>query len=261
MEFLIGILCGIVLSLLFSFGPAFFGLIQNSVQHGFRRASWFAVGVSVSDVIVVFLMLTVLKNVDMEAAIHNIYVASIGGVGIILMGLYTFRKKMKTSRDKRGRLRFSNGEDVHTWQLLLHGLLLNILNPFIWIYWISVITLLSGEMELAPADRYIFFAGLLIATLGCDLLKCRLASLLQAWFTARIMNTFNRVVGVVLMVFGVYLIVAMVLYQTNPKIREKEHEATPQSTKIIQGLHNRVAKDSSRLAKDTAVGSDTIYFK
>lgn len=254
MELLIGILCGIVLSLLFSFGPAFFGLIQNSVQNGFRRASWFAVGVSVSDIIVVFLMLTVLKSVDMEAAIHNIYVASIGGVGIILMGIYTFRKKMKTSRDKRGRLRFSNGEDVHRWQMLVHGCLLNILNPFIWIYWISVITLLSGEMELGPTDRYVFFAGLLMATLGCDLLKCRLASLLQTWFTARIMNTFNRVVGVALMAFGVYLIVAMVLYQTNPKIREKEHEKAPQSTKIIQQLH-------SHMAKDTAKNTDTIYLK
>lgn len=254
MELLIGILCGIVLSMLFSFGPAFFGLIQNSIHHGFRRATAFAVGVSLSDVVVVFLMLTVLKNVDMEVVMHNVYVALIGGVGIALIGLHTFRKKATVEVDKKGHLKFRNVEPTHTWQLIGHGFLLNILNPFIWIYWISIITFLSGEVGLESSERYIFFAGLLAATLGCDILKCRLASLLQAWFTARVLNTFNKATGLVLVGFGVYMIVSMLLYQTNPKIREREQEATPQSTRIIQSLHSHMVKDSAKRA-------DTVYFK
>ena len=91
MELIIGLLCGIALSLFFSFGPAFFGLIQNSIQYGFRKAMAFAIGVSLSDVIVVFLMLTVLKNLDMEAALHNVYVASIGGAIIAIMTATTYR--------------------------------------------------------------------------------------------------------------------------------------------------------------------------
>lgn len=254
MELIIGILCGIALSLFFSFGPAFFGLIQNSIEHGFRRAMAFAVGVSLSDILVVFLMLTVFKNVDMEAALHNIYVALIGGAGIIVMGVYTFRKKTKPASGKHGHMKFKSLENVGRKQLLLHGFLLNILNPFIWVYWVSVITLLSGEVGLYGAERYVFFAGLLGATLGCDLLKCRLAAMLQQLITAKVLNIFNRVTGLILIAFGVYLIVAMVVYQTNPKVREKEQEKVPQSTKIIQSLHNQVGKDSAR-------HTDTVYLK
>lgn len=252
MELLIGILCGIALSLFFSFGPAFFGLIQNSIEHGFRRAMAFAVGVSLSDVLVVFLMLTVFKNVDMEAALHNIYVALIGGAGIIVMGVYTFRKKTKPASGKHGHMKFKSLDNVGRRRLLLHGFLLNILNPFIWVYWVSVITLLSGEVGLYGADRYVFFAGLLGATLGCDLVKCRLAAMLQQLITAKVLNIFNKVTGLILIAFGVYLIAAMVVYQTNPKVRAKEQEKVPQSTKIIQSLH-QVTKDSARHV-------DTVYF-
>ena len=253
MELIIGILCGIALSLFFSFGPAFFGLIQNSIQYGFRKAMAFAIGVSLSDIIVVFLMLTVLKNLDMEAALHNVYVASIGGAIIAILGVYTFRKKAVAAADAKSRVKFRDDGNTRMRHLVLQGFLLNIFNPFIWIYWVSVITLLSGEMELAAAERYVFFAGLLGGTLGTDLLKCRLASLLQQWFTAKVLNAFNKGVGLALIAFAIYLIVAMILYQTNPQIREKEQEKTPQSTEIIQRLHNQMSKDStSKRSTDTA---------
>ncbi len=259
MELLIGILCGIALSLFFSFGPAFFGLIQNSIEHGFRRAMAFAIGVSLSDVVVVGLMLTVLKNVDMEAVMHNVYVASICGAGIAAMGVYTFRKKGRIRRDKNGRLHLISASKVGRRHILLQGFLLNFLNPFIWVYWISVITLLSGEVGLNGTERYWFFGGLLAATLGCDLLKCRLASLLQQWFTPRVMIGFNKGTGVVLIAFGIYMVVSMIVYQTNPKLREKEQESMPQGTKLIQTLHNHVGKDSNNAEKRTAKEADTFY--
>ena len=254
MELLIGILCGIALSLFFSFGPAFFGLIQNSIQHGFKRAMLYAVGVSLSDVIVVFLMLTVLKNVDMVAVIRNVYVACIGGIGIFIMGIYTFKKKASVSTDRKSHIKFRSIDDTRGWQMMMHGFLLNVLNPFIWIYWVSVIAILAAEVDMNTAERYIFFAGLLGATLGCDLIKCRLASLLQIWFSARRLNFFNKVMGVILMAFGVYMIVSMIVYQTNPRVREKEQDNTPQGARIIQTLHNHMSKDTTRQ-------SDTIYLK
>ncbi len=264
MHLLVGILSGIALSLFFSFGPAFFGLIQNSIQHGFRKAMAFAVGVSASDVVVVFLMLTVLKNVDMEAALHNVYVASIGGAAIAAMGVFYFRKKAVAVQDAKSRLKFRNDDSTRLRHQAIQGFMLNIFNPFIWIYWVSVIALLSGEVGLVGVDRYVFFAGLLAATLGCDLLKCRLASLMQEWFTAKVLNFFNKGVGVVLIGFAIYLVMAMILYQTNPKIREKEQGNTPQGTKFIEKTFKSVQEPMNRLATKvdshhTAV-RDTVYF-
>ena len=260
----LGILCGIALSLFFSFGPAFFGLIQNSIQHGFRKAMAFAVGVSLSDIAVVFLMLTVLKNVDMEAALHNVYIASIGGAAIAAMGIYNFRKKAVAAADAKSRVKFRDDGNTRIRHLVLQGFMLNFFNPFIWIYWVSVVALLSGELELVAIESYVFFAGLLAGTLGCDLLKCRLASLLQTWFTARVLNVFNKGVGLLLIAFAIYLVTAMILYQTNPKIREKEQETTPQGTKFIEKTLKTVQEPmqriNTRIDSHHAVQPDTVYF-
>ena len=102
MEILIGIICGIVLSLVFSLGPAFFSLIQNSIHHGFKKAVSFAAGVSLSDILIVMLMLTVLANLsfdDFTAILHNVYVAIIGSVATAVFAVLTWRSKVKKASD------------------------------------------------------------------------------------------------------------------------------------------------------------------
>ena len=245
MEILIGIICGILLSLIFSLGPAFFSLIQNSIHHGFRKAVSFAAGVSLSDCVIVMLMLTVLSNLsfdDFSAILHNVYVAIIGSVATAVFAILTWRSKVKTSSSPGSRLKFSAEHVTHRWQLLLSGFLLNGLNPLIWIYWLSIITFISAEMALSVTERYLFFIGMLAAVFGTDVLKCRLAAMLQHWFTARIMNNFNRVTGCVLMAFSLYLLISMVFYQTggshsmdNLQIRKK----------VQNGVQNAVHHDDT----------------
>ena len=70
---------------------------------------------------------------------------------------------------------------------------------------------------------------------------------------------FNKGTGVVLIAFGIYMVVSMIVYQTNPKVREKEQESMPQSTKIIQSLHNHVSRDSNHMTKTVAEDTATIY--
>ena len=257
MEFLIGIICGFLLSLFFSLGPAFFSLIQNSIHHGFKKATSFVFGVGLSDIIIVLLMLTVLSNVDLNALLHNIYVASISGIIIGIFGVHTFRSKVKKVHKKESQLKFKAEGATHRWQLLLYGFSLNFLNPLIWIYWVSIITFLSAEMNLSVSERYIFFTGMLVGSTGCDLLKCRLSAMLQSWFTARILNRFNKLMGSILIAFSLYLIISMILYQTSPKIREREEEHGSKSTRIIQTIHNRIHRDTAKVC-DTIQLQDSV---
>ena len=125
--------------------------------------------------------------------------------------------------------------------------LLNILNPLIWLYWVSIITFLSAEMSLGNTDRYIFFLGMLIAVFGTDVLKCRLAAMLQTWFTARRLNRFNKITGGILIAFSLYLIISMVLYNTSAKMRAKEDAKPSRSTKLIERMHNIAHRDSTKL--------------
>ena len=246
MELLTGIICGILLSLFFSLGPAFFSLIQNSIHHGFKKAISFAAGVSLSDGLVVLLMLTVLSNLDLDALLHNVYVSIIGGIAIGIFGVLTYRSKVKSTANKESRLKFSTETATHRWQLALTGFLLNILNPLIWLYWVSIITFLSAELNLSSSERYLFFLGMLLAVFGTDVLKCRLASLLQNIITARIMNLFNKITGGILMAFSVYLIVSMILYQT----RGQEEPKSDNKEQLMHKVHNLVHREGDK-QKDT----------
>lgn len=258
MELLIGILCGAALSLFFSFGPAFFSLIQKSINYGFRKGVAFVIGIAASDVMIVFLMLTVLKNMDMSATLHNVYVATIGAIAIAGFGIYTFRRKALTAHvEGSGQKRFRAEENVRGRQMMLHGFLLNSINPTIWIWWVTIITFLSAEMDLSSTERYTFFAGLLLANMSVDILKCRLSSMMQTWFTAKVLNVFNKVTGTILIGIAIYIFVSMILYQTNDDIRQKRQESEAQGTRIIQTLHDHMNRDSS----STKRADDTLYLE
>lgn len=261
-ELFLGILCGIALSLFFSFGPAFFSQIRTSIQYGFKKSYPFALGVNLSDWMIVFLMLTVLKNADLFEILHNVWVASIGGAAMIVMGVYFFCKKvtsLESADENSPRIKFrSTGGDPRRRTILMQGFVINIVNPTIWIYWVSVITLVTGEFNLSIFERYIFFIGVLGTTLGIDVLKCKLASLLQQIITAKVLNRTNKVCSFILFAFAAYLVVSMVLYQTSPKVREREQQ--PQkSTEMIKTIHNRFDANSAHIHTQDAV-ADTINY-
>lgn len=238
-ELLLGILCGIALSLFFSFGPAFFSQLQSSIQYGYRKAFPFAFGVSASDIIIVFLMLTVLRNVELYETLHNPYVAIIGGAVLGAMGVYYLRKKPLTAapKSKHNRLKFNlEGDNTRRSTIFLHGFIINLMNPLIWVYWVSVVTLVTGEFNLTLAERYLFFVGVLGATLSLDLLKCKLASLLQRIITARVLNITNKATALIMFAFAAYMVVSMVLYQTDPKSRERQQQNNP--AEMLKKVHH-----------------------
>lgn len=238
-ELLLGILCGIALSLFFSFGPAFFSQLQSSIQYGYRKAFPFAFGVSASDIIIVFLMLTVLKNVELYELLHNTYVAIGGAAVLCAMGVYYLRKKplTATAPGTHSRLKFKmEGGQMRRSTIFFHGFIINLMNPLIWVYWVSVVTLVTGEFNLTLAERYLFFVGVLGATLSLDLLKCKLASLLQRIITARVLNITNKATAVIMFAFAAYMVVSMVLYQTDPKSRERQQQNNP--AEMFKNIHN-----------------------
>ena len=229
MELLLGIISGVLLSLFFSFGPAFFSLLQTSIHYGYRRAAPFAFGVFVADLFIVFLMLTVLKNVDMYGVLHDKWVASIAGIVIMAMGVYTLLK-----RPSRRQLS-SGGEEVPTppaearHHVFIRGFVLNFVNPLIWIYWVSLIALMLGETGASSSEVYVFFVGLLGATLSMDLVKCKAASLFHCLITDRVLTIINWVVGVILIVFAFYVVFSMVLFHNDPDAQQLNN--------FIEGMH------------------------
>lgn len=268
-ELILGIVCGIALSLLFSFGPAFFSQLRTSIQYGFKKSYPFAFGVSAGDVIIVFLVLTVFKNVNLYEVLHNVWVASIGGAVLLIMGIHSFRKEVDSLEGKESRIKFKDkGGEPRRRHIFFQGFVINFVNPLIWIYWVSVIALLTGELNLNPIERYIFFIGVLGTTLGLDVLKCKLASLLQRIITAKVLNITNKITAFVMFFFAGYLVISMILYQVSPKAREREQQQEPNTTKVIKKIHDLQNIDSINLLRprtgarsEGALPPDTVEFQ
>lgn len=209
---------GLTLALVFGFGPVFFTLLQTSIDRGFRSAAWMALGVLCCDMVIV--SLCVLTSIRLVADNdREMFLFSLGtGIILILFGLYTYFKRggndaYKQMQDRMKAMEASGGkmpdpEKVPSWFVFFgKGFFLNILNPFVLLFWLSAVAVVSGNFEGDKAQTLLFFAVTLATSFGCDLLKAKAASFLQRFFNPRRLQILNRAIGIGLVVFGVVFIV------------------------------------------------------
>jgi hypothetical protein len=106
-------------------------------------------------------------------------------------------------------------------------------------------------------ERYVFFIGVMGATLGMDILKCKLASMLQQIITAKLLNVTNKVCSMILFCFAAYLIISMIVFQTSPEKDDPVAVQKPKSTEMIKTIHDKM--DSSIIRGQNS--SDTVMFR
>lgn len=210
-KILVGIGCGFIISLIYSFGPAFFSMLQTSVHYGFKRSRPLAFGVNFSDWATCLLLLTVLQNVKMSQILHNPYVALIGGGVLTGFGIYFFTRHAVDAENTGKVMTFRHAGPPKYVNVWLRGFAINFFNPLIWIYWLSIITLASGTLGYEGKDLFFFFVGVLITTLSLDILKCKLASMLHHILTAKVVNIMNKIIGIILFGFAAYLVISLLL--------------------------------------------------
>ena len=217
------IVFGLTLAVVFGFGPAFITLIQTSIHRGFRSAAWFAAGVFLNDVLMMSLCvltsIQVVANNDREL----FYFSLAAGIILILFGIFTYTKKVKEDNFKsikertdeiidENRDEFKKDDDTPRWFVFLgKGFVLNIMNPFVWIFWFSTVAVTMGSMEGNKFKVLLFFAIVLGTSFGCDLLKAKGASFLKKFFNARRIIIMNRIIGWGLVLFGLYFIISGII--------------------------------------------------
>jgi threonine/homoserine/homoserine lactone efflux protein len=87
----------------------------------------------------------------------------------------------------------------------LKGLSLNGVNPFVLLFWISVAGVVNVRRGFSDADRWLYYIGVLATVFIIDILKAYIAGHLSRYITPMLMKKLNRLVGMVLIVFGMRL--------------------------------------------------------
>lgn len=201
---------GLVLSVMP--GPAFFILIQTSIEKGVKSALSFDLGVLFADLIYITLSFVFFNEIaKLTAGENQTIVKLIGGIIFIGFGIYSLfksnpRQGIKKNRGMEVKQNQVVGKDY--WMLFIKGFVLNLLNPGIIFYWFGLMTL--GSDELGANNNYLlmfFLAIILIVFFSVDILKVLGAKRLQPYMTPTLFKALNVFTAIVLLGFGVVLVI------------------------------------------------------
>ena len=204
------VVIGLFLSLIVNMGPAFITLVQTSLHRGFRTAAWFISGVILNDAMIISLYILTSVQVVMRSELE-VTLFSIGaGIILVLFGIFTFRRKVEEKEsllEKRTNEILEKIENKPSWLLMLgKGFVINLLNPFVWIFWFSAVAVVAGSMGGRKVNTIVFFAIILGTTLTLELLKAWGAAKLKVFFNPKRTTIMNRCAGILLVVCGIYFI-------------------------------------------------------
>jgi len=193
-----GIVLGITVAVII--GPAFFTLIQTSIHRGFRSGVLLAIGIFFSDLTLVVLCALGATQVVVEPK-QKMVLGVVSGVVLILFGAFTFNRKVYDPEDDT-----NEPEKLpKPFTYVAKGFFLNFANPFIWIFWISVVGAVTSTYSERFDRMFIFLSGTLGTMLTIDVIKSFIANKIKKILSPNFMTWLNRIVGIVLIVFGVFL--------------------------------------------------------
>lgn len=197
--FLKGIFMGLAITI--SLGPGFIALFQTSIVRGVKAGMVLAVGIFLSDLILVTISYFGLNQILHK---NNILIMGImAGIILIVTGGVSFFRKPNLNLTHINQL-----PDLKSSlpSLLLKGFLLNIANPFCLMFWIGIMGFAAGNFGMHSFNFFTFFIGLLLTAFSSDLLKCYLSGTLRNMFTTKSIATLNKTIGVALMLIGFVII-------------------------------------------------------
>lgn len=198
-----GILLGIVLA--FSIGPSFFALINTGIHHGFKSGAAVAFGILFSDLFFVFATVSLI-HYGMAGLItdpkHQAFMGVIGGIVLIIYGTVHFiQKEPKSAAETELEIKSPKISG-----LFVKGFLLNLFNPFVWIFWMATSTTISSKYGFQISRIIVFFISTLSIVISTDLLKTFVGHKIKKWLNPTILKRIRHLTGGLLVVFGLYLI-------------------------------------------------------
>lgn len=201
-----GAILGLSLSFLFGFGPAFFALVQTGIYRGFWAGFLLAVGIIINDLVIVVLSLlgTTQAMVNMGS---YMWVAIIGGSLLIAFGIFTYRRKPTLNHFEEEQ----NNKKPHPLEYIGKGFLLNFVNPFVWIFWLGIVVGLTARFQADTSSLIRFFGTALFIVFITDVFKTYAASRFRELINEKFLGWINKIAGIGLIAFGIFLIIRSIL--------------------------------------------------
>jgi threonine/homoserine/homoserine lactone efflux protein len=200
--FIEGTILGFSLAFLFGFGPAFFALVQTGIYRGLFPGILLAFGIFLNDLFIV--AISIFGTTSVMSNVNNFnLIGVLGGILLIIFGIVTYLKKteIENNEDK------TEIKAPHPSIYIAKGFLLNAVNPFVWIFWLSIIVGITARYNADTFSLVIFFSGTLSIVLLTDIIKTFTASKLKKIVTGKFLILINKIAGIAIVAFGIFLII------------------------------------------------------
>ncbi len=193
-----GVLTGLVLSVYV--GATFFTIIETSIRRGPGAAVVLNTGVWVSDIIFI-----VLAYYGATGLIHpfteNLLIKIIAGAVFMVFGVsYFYRKPLETNQPLT-----KSKKSIAI--LFFKGFAINSLNPSVFIFWFGTMMMVVSSFNFTRFETIYYFVAVVGTVMIIDTIKVLSATRLRPMIKEKLMSRLFHITGVILMVFGLFLIV------------------------------------------------------
>lgn len=189
---------GFILSVMV--GPVFFVLLETSAIKGFRAALVFDLGVIMADILFItiayFSSFRLLENLSNEPALYVF-----GGMILLVYGIIIVAKR--DVKETQPDFKVTSGDYPG---LFVKGFLLNFINIGVLVFWLGIIIVVGPSLDNDPERVVVFFATMILAYLGIDIIKILLAKRLKRKLTFRRIYLIKKGLGIILIICGIVLI-------------------------------------------------------
>ena len=204
-DILTAIPLGIFLS--FLIGPVFFVLLETSITKGFRAAMVFDAGVVFGDFI--FILIAYFStNQLLERLKDDPALFVFGGILMLVYGIFSFinEKKNYQKTQEIELIEEDNIQKNNYLGLFFKGFFLNFINIGVLAFWMGIIIVFAPKLNMDTNRIILFITTIIITYFAVDILKILVAKQLKSRLTPKNIYKIKRVISVILMIFGSFLI-------------------------------------------------------
>jgi L-lysine exporter family protein LysE/ArgO len=198
--FLEGLITGIALSLML--GTVFFFIIQNSLDHGFKTGFLIAIGVVLSDLILIGLALLGSEMLPSFSGFKTAMTIAASFL-LVIIGYRSFTKNSSA-------LWQGGKSESRTLFLIANGFILNIINPANAVNWFAISVYLRDVEQYDTFQRTLFFSGTLCTIVLTEVLIAYGAASLRRFLTDKVLVLINKITGLIFIGFAIFILVPVI---------------------------------------------------
>ena len=190
------------LGLAFMPGAVFFLLLQTSLSKGRKHAFAVALGIFISDALIASACKLGVADLLSGNSTAMGLTGIIGGIVLVIIGIMKVLQKAEFKGRPKKKV---EGKDYV--KLFIQGVSMNLLNPPVILFWLSMVTAAQSTYEFNESIAWYFLIGIVGMVFTTDILKIYFSKFLQKQLTHRRIFYLNRIIGFVLAGFGAFLLI------------------------------------------------------